>query len=250
MLPLARVQISSMDPGSSFSETIISQHILRSTGIPSIPIPSSSASNLGCRWEAHFARTAPFSSAASSAWTREASSAQSFCLPDFAALSGIYPSPTYVNQISARTDIMLNQAQSLFVRYSHEGNFSYAPFGTLYPSTWPRQTGWTDQSIVGLTSQLGPRVVNDLRFSYFFVSFAQHAPKFEDCPTCLGIGAPLITVEDQLSIGFSSNNADLGRRYHLNDVVSWQRSPHHIRFGGDWETTEVATLGLAMNPLH
>ena len=30
--------------------------------------------------------------------------------PDFAALSGIYPSPTYVNQFSARTDIMLNQS--------------------------------------------------------------------------------------------------------------------------------------------
>src|SRR5215469_17116167 len=61
-----------------------------------------------------------------------------FLSSDFAALSGIYPSPTYVNQISARTDIMLNQAQSLFARYSHEGNFSYAPFGALYPSTWPR----------------------------------------------------------------------------------------------------------------
>jgi len=172
-----------------------------------------------------------------------------FLSPDFAALSGIYPSPTYVNQISVRTDIMLNQEQSLFVRYSHEGNFSYAPFGSLYPSTWPRQTGWTDQSIVGLTSQLGPRVVNDLRFSYFFVSFAQHAPQIEDCPTCLGIGAPLITVEDQLSIGFSSNNADLGRRYHLNDVVSWQRSPHHIRFGGDWETTRGGHTGLSDEPI-
>ena len=56
-----------------------------------------------------------------------------FLSPDFAALSGIYPSPTYVNQISVRTDIMLNQAQSLFVRYSHEGNFSYAPFGESVP---------------------------------------------------------------------------------------------------------------------
>jgi len=133
-----------------------------------------------------------------------------FLSPDFAALSGIYPSPTYVNQINARSDILLNQSHSLFVRYSHEGNFSYAPFGNLYPSTWPRQTDWTDQSILGLTSQLGPHVGNDLRLSYFFVSFAQHAPELRDCPTCLGIGAPLITVEDQLSIGLSSFNAILG----------------------------------------
>ena len=172
-----------------------------------------------------------------------------FLSPDFAVLSGIYPSPTYVNQITARTDVILNQAQSMFARYSHEGNFSYAPFGALYPSTWPRQTDWTDQSILGLTSQLGSRLVNDLRFSYFFVSFAQHAPEIQDCPTCLGMGAPLINIEDQLSIGLSSTNADLGRRYHLNDVVSWQRSPHHIRFGGDWETTRGGHTGIGDEPL-
>ena len=97
-----------------------------------------------------------------------------FASQDFAALSGIYPSPTYVNQFTGRTDIKLNETQLLFVRYSHEGTFSYAPapFGALYPSTWPRQTDWTDQSILGLTSQLGSHLVNDLRFSYFFVSFA------------------------------------------------------------------------------
>ncbi len=172
-----------------------------------------------------------------------------FLSSDFAWLSGIYPSPTYVNQISARTDLMLNSSQSLFVRYSHEGNFSYAPFGSLYPSTWPRQTDWTDQSIFGLTSQFGSRLVNDMRFSYFFVSFAQQAPEIQGCPTCLGIGAPLINIEDQLSIGLSSTNVDLGRRYHLNDVVSWERSLHHIRFGGDWETTRGGHTGIGDEPL-
>jgi hypothetical protein len=172
-----------------------------------------------------------------------------FLSPDFAALSGIYPSPTYVNQINARSDILLNQSHSLFVRYSHEGNFSYAPFGDLYPSTWPRQTDWTDQIILGTTSQFGSPLVNDLRFSYFFVSFAQHAPGMQDCPACLGIGAPLITVEDQLSIGLSSTNAILGRRYHLNDVVSWQRGQHHIRFGGDWETTRGGRTAFTDEPV-
>jgi hypothetical protein len=63
------------------------------------------------------------------------------------------------------------------------------------------------------------------------------------------MGAPLINIEDQLSIGLSSTNADLGRRYHLNDVVSWQRSPHHIRFGGDWETTRGGHTGIGDEPL-
>ena len=103
--------------------------------------------------------------------------------PEFAPLSGIFPSPTYVNQLSARTDFQLSKSQLMFVRYSHEGSFAFAPGdGGTYPSTWPRQNEWTDQSILGLTSQLGAGMVNDVRFSYFFVSFAQHPPEAADCP--------------------------------------------------------------------
>ncbi len=167
--------------------------------------------------------------------------------PDFAALSGIYPSPTYVNQLGVRTDFKLSESQSMFVRYSHEGSFSYA--GDGYPSTWPRQNEWTDQSILGLTSQFGARVVNELRFSYFFVSFAQHPPKTAECPGCLGMSTPSITLGQDLSIGSSSTLALLGRRYQLNDVVSWQKGLHHIRFGGDWETSRGGRTSFGDDPV-
>ena len=167
--------------------------------------------------------------------------------PDFAALSGIYPSPTYVNQLGVRTDFKLSESQSIFVRYSHEGSFSYA--GDGYPSTWPRQNEWTDQSILGLTSQFGARVVNELRFSYFFVSFAQHPPKTAECPGCLGMSTPSITLGQDLSIGSSSTLALLGRRFQLNDVVSWQKGLHHIRFGGDWETSRGGRTSFGDDPV-
>jgi hypothetical protein len=169
--------------------------------------------------------------------------------PDFAPLSRITPSPTYVNQFSVRTDIQLNERQVMFVRYSHEGSFSYAPTIRAYPSAWPRQLEWADQSILGLTSQLSGGLVNDVRFSYFFVSFAGHAPEAADCPACLGIGAPSITVRPDLVIGTSSTTAILGRRYHLNDVVSWQKGLHHIRLGGDWETTRGGRTDLGDQPV-
>ena len=138
----------------------------------------------------------------------------------------------------------------MFVRYSHEGSFAYAPGnGGGYPSAWPRQNEWADQSILGLTSQLSAGLVNDVRFSYFFVSFAQHPPEVADCPTCLGIGAPSITAGPDLSIGSSGTVAVLGRRYHLNDVVSWQKGLHHIRFGGDWETTRGGRTSFGDEPL-
>lgn len=169
--------------------------------------------------------------------------------PEFAPLSGIFPSPTYVNQFSGRVDFQLSEKQSMFVRHSHEGNFSYAPVGDSYPSTWPRQTEWADQSILGLTSQLSPGLENDFRFSYFFVSFAQHPPQAADCPQCLGMGAPSITVESDLSIGLSTTTAVLGRRYHLNDVVGWQKGLHHFRFGGDWETSRGGRTNFNDEPL-
>jgi hypothetical protein len=169
--------------------------------------------------------------------------------PEFASLSGIFPSPTYGNQLSVRTDFQLNEKQFVFVRYSHEGSFSYGPIAGAYPSAWPRQNGWNDQSILGLTSQLGAGLVNDVRFSYFFVSFATHAPEVSDCPTCLGIGAPSIAVDPDLLIGISSTTAVLGRRYHLNDVVSWQKGLHNFRFGGDWETTRGGRTDVGDQPV-
>ncbi len=167
--------------------------------------------------------------------------------PDFASLSGVYPSPTYVNQAGVRTDFKLSEKQVMFVRYSREGSFSFA--GDGYPSTWSRQNEWADQSILGLTSQFGAGVVNDVRFSYFFVSFAQHPPQAADCPGCLGVGAPSITLGQDLSIGSSSTIALLGRRYHLNDVVSWQKGLHHIRFGGDWETSRGGRTSFGDEPV-
>jgi len=167
--------------------------------------------------------------------------------PDFLQFSGIFPSPTYVNQFSGRMDFKLSPTQSMFVRYSHEGTYAYAGGG--YPSTWPKQNDWTDQSVLGLTSQLGAHVVNDLHFSYFFVSFVQHTPEISDCPTCVGIGAPSIDVDSDFSVGVSTITSVLGRRYHLNDVVSWQKGVHHVRFGGDWETSRGGRTNLFDEPV-
>ena len=175
--------------------------------------------------------------------------------PEFAPLSRITPSPTYVNQFSVRTDFQLNEKQFVFARYSHEGIFSFAPttlngvFVRTYPSAWARQPEWADQSILGLTSQVSVGLVNDVRFSYFFVSSAQQLPEAMDCPGCLGMGAPSITVKPDLFIGASTTTTILGRRYHLNDVVSWQKGLHQIRFGGDWETTRGGRTDLGDQPV-
>ena len=50
--------------------------------------------------------------------------------------------------------------------------------------------------MVGLTSVLSSSLVNDLRFSYFFISSPETPASAADCPGCLGVGAPRINIPD------------------------------------------------------
>lgn len=175
--------------------------------------------------------------------------------PDFAPLSRIVPSPTYVDQFTLRADFQLSAKEFLFLRYSHEGGFSFAPttvsgvVTATYPSAWARQSAWEDQSILGFTSQLSAAQVNDVRFSYFFLSGAQQGPQPSDCFQCLGLGAPSITVRPDLFIGTSTTDTVLGRRYQLTDLFTLQKGTHRLQFGGDWETARGGRTDIADQPV-
>jgi hypothetical protein len=188
--------------------------------------------------------------------------ATTLLVPEFAHFSRITPSPYFGNQPSVRVDSRLSNAHTAFIRYSQDGVRAFglpccAPIGlqpAAYPSAWTRQRARAAQSILGLTSVLGDTLVNDLRFSYFFVDSSQAGPTDQNCPGCLGIGAPSITVaETGLSLGNAWTQEMIGRRFHLHDFVTWQRGAHRARFGVDWEhhrggaldwNNEPATLTL------
>jgi len=165
--------------------------------------------------------------------------ATTLLVPDFAHLSRITPSPYFGNQLSLRLDGRLSKVHTAFIRYSHDGVRAFGPPTTqpnAYPSFWTRQPAWADQSILGLTSVFHDKLVNDLRFSYFFMSSSQVEPTERECPGCLGIGAPQINVAQAgLSIGRAVIQHTLGRRFHLNDSMTWQHGSHRARFGVDWE---------------
>jgi hypothetical protein len=178
--------------------------------------------------------------------------------PDFSHLSGVTSSPLYGDQLSFRLDSRLSDKHTAFLRYSHDGSRAFAPnaslangfSGNTYPSNWARQLEWADQSMLGLTSVLRPTLVNDLRFSYFFLSDDTLAPQERDCPGCLGIGAPIISIPQAgLVIGQSSTTLDPGRRFHLNDSIAWQRGTHRARFGVDWEHNRGGGLTWGNEPV-
>jgi carboxypeptidase family protein len=168
--------------------------------------------------------------------------ATTLATPDFAQLSRITASPSLGDQLSSRFDVRLSDRHTLFLRYSHDGSGAYSPSSLFssgdaaYPSQWTRQSNWADQSVLGLTSVFRPALVNEFRFSYFFISSKEIAPTSQDCADCIGLGAPTINItQANLFIGNATASYNLGRRFHLNDSATWQKGAHRARFGVDGE---------------
>ncbi len=176
--------------------------------------------------------------------------ATTLVVPDFSHFSRITPSPLFGDLISVRLDARISGTTTAFVRYSHDGSRAFGPAASsgggspnAYPSNWNRVSAWADQSLLGLTSVLRPTLVNDFRFSYFFVSSSVTPPEQQDCPGCLGVGSPAISIPQAgLFLGNSMAVYNLERRFQFNDSMTWQRSTHRIRLGADWEHTRDGNL--------
>jgi Carboxypeptidase regulatory-like domain len=160
--------------------------------------------------------------------------------PEFAHFSRVTPTPLFGDLLSVRFDAALSHGETAFVRYSHDGSRGFSSNSpanaAAYPSQWFSESAWSDQSLLGLTSVVRPTVVNDFRFSYLFTSSGEGLPREQDCPGCLGLGAPAITIAQAgLSVGSSTYNVSLARQFQFTDAITWQHGRHRIRFGGDWE---------------
>jgi hypothetical protein len=176
-------------------------------------------------------------------------------VPEFAKFGVIASSPLDGTQVSARFDLRLSPSHTAFVRYTHDASGIFGPTGfsavsLQFPSSWARQRFWADQSLGALTSVLAPNLINDLRFSYFFVSGQDAPPTAAECPgNCLGLGAPQIAVpEIGMLIGSSQRDSTVSRRYGLLESVSWQKGSHRLRFGFELERSRVAGFALTNEP--
>ena len=158
-------------------------------------------------------------------------------LPSLAALGAVAPAPFKGQTLSAKFDYQVNAKNSLFVRYSHDGNNNSGPFGiAVPPSNFVANKNWSDQSLLGFTSVLSPSVVNDLHFSYWYW---QNRNIPAPCGSCLGGGGPEVYVVGSSNFALGNNfNSPQGRdlrRYPLSDNVSWVKGSHRIKFGGEYE---------------
>ncbi|HLJ50339.1 MAG TPA: carboxypeptidase regulatory-like domain-containing protein [Bryobacteraceae bacterium] len=161
--------------------------------------------------------------------------------PSVAPLTGIFGSPYLGHQLSVRFDYRLNSNNTLFARYSHDGNNGVGPNGSgvPLPSHWLVNTNWADQSVLGWTSTIRPTIVNDFRFNYQFWSNRNLFPTSSNCgASCVGLGFPEVSIAGTNVLLGDTSNATQGRdlrRFNFQDNLDWQRGAHHIRAGGDVE---------------
>lgn len=175
-------------------------------------------------------------------------------VPDLAGFGGIFPNSLTGNQVTARLDIRVNDKNTLFLRYSHDGNDGLVPpsgQGSL-PSNWSRNRNWADQSVGSLATALRPNLTNDLRFSYWYWHTRNLPPTQSECPgECIGLGMPEINVlGTNFVIGnyrFAPQGGDF-RRYHAMDNVTWQKGRHHLRFGFEWQFDRGAGFLALVDP--
>lgn len=174
--------------------------------------------------------------------------------PRFPDFGGIFPSPYLGDNFSARVDVRFHRNHSALVRFTHDGNHSFAPAGgpasaTLLPSAWSRLANEVDQILVALTSTLSPTVVNDARLSYFYADISESPGTSADCSApCVGLGGPRVTIPGAgLTLGQPISTASgIGGRYELSDTLVWQRGRHMIRLGADWQHS--ASSGSSLDP--
>jgi len=172
--------------------------------------------------------------------------------PLFQAFGTNAPSPYHANELTERLDWRINAKHNSFLRYSHDGNNSYAPpgIGDL-PSDWNVNTNWADSGVFSMISVLTPATVNEFRYSYTFWSNTNLPPTRSQCPDpCTGWGyggtgnytdadGPMITIlgVNNFALGqaASAPQSRLLRRHIFADNVSSQKGTHSIKFGGYWE---------------
>jgi hypothetical protein len=167
--------------------------------------------------------------------------------PAFQAFGTNAASPYHANELTERLDWRINTRNNAFLRYSHDGNNSFAPpgIGDL-PSDWNINTNWADSGVLSLISVITPATANEFRYSYTFWSNTNTPPTLAQCPApCLGwnyatnTDGPMVTIlgVNNFAMGESATSPQsrLLRRHIFADNVSSQKRTHTIKFGGYWE---------------
>jgi len=187
-------------------------------------------------------------------------------LPSLAGLSTVSLSPYLAHYLTTRFDYNISPKNTLFLRYSHDGNVGFGPYGGQQPlqSSWSLNNNWSDQYGLGVTTLISANVVNDARVFYHWWRSLVEVASQSECPApCVGQGLISLVAGGSAGAGMVgsstfyagvSDNSPQPRQersYEFSDNLSWQKGAHRLRFGFDIEKIvtnndwEFCTLGCA-----
>lgn len=141
---------------------------------------------------------------------------------------------------NARLDYKVNERHTAFLRYSEDHNTSFA-FNGNNESNWNKSRNNAYNPVIGVTSVLSPRIVNEFRYNWGLLFNAFSPPTADECGGsigCIGAGGPLFTIAD---VAFTMGTPTISptdranRIYQLTNNVSWTKGTHRIRFGFEHE---------------
>jgi hypothetical protein len=159
--------------------------------------------------------------------------------PLFQAFSVVATSPYIATELTERIDYRINSKNNAFLRYSHDGNNSFAPrSANQLPSAWVANNNWADSGVFSLITTFTPAVVNEARFSMTYWDNRNTLPTAAECPNCIGLDGPAVNVDGTgLSFGNQTNTPQsrVLRRYISADNFTWQKGTHRMKMGGEWE---------------
>ena len=189
-------------------------------------------------------------------------------LPSLAGLSTVSLSPYLAHYLTTRFDYNLSPKNTLFFRFSHDGNVGFGPYGGAQPlqSSWSSNNNWSDQYALGVTTLLSPNVVNDARVFYHWWRSLVEIASAQQCPApCVGQGLISLVAGGSAGAGMvgsstfyagASDNSPQPRQersYEFSDNLSWQKGSHRIRIGfdiekivtnNDWEFCSLGCAGV------
>ncbi|MBX9604210.1 MAG: TonB-dependent receptor [Bryobacteraceae bacterium] len=153
-------------------------------------------------------------------------------------------SPYTGTQLSPRWDFRINDKHNMFLRYSQDRNKAFGPAGGAQdPTNWLVNTNWALQSMLGVTSTLSSTLVNDARFQFAYWNNRNLFPEASDCPSCIALDLPQISIAGTNVVLGHTQNATQGRdirTYQLVDNMTWQKGAHRMKFGGEWQLTDIS----------
>jgi hypothetical protein len=176
--------------------------------------------------------------------------------PVFSKLDVVQPSPLNSDLFTLRLDANINNRFTSFLRVSRDLNNSIAPSSAavFMPSNWFSGRTKAGQVQAGLTSQVSPNLIGEIRVSHTTLNNVLDAVTANECQgaQCIGLSGPDIMVFDAPSFRIGHHiTVPKTMDTHTSQLVAnftWLRGSHRLRFGGEWEHLQLKSIHALYDP--